>query len=302
MLGILEFVHRYNDEQACWERLVQARWPHGFTCPACHEREHWGFIRTRKLFQCHACGHQASVTAGTILQDTKLSLRTWFLAAYLVYTTKKGISSYELARKLATTQKTAYYLQQKLAVALEHAPTRQLFGLVEIDETFLGHKGIHAGRATDRHAVLGMVENTGTKAGRVHLAHVPNTKRASLEPHVLQRVQTDTVVRTDGWAAYHALSEHGYTHDIRVQDHYLDAIEDLPWAHIVFANLKRVMNGVHTKAHEKTLQAYLDLFIHRFNHRSNLDQALAHGLTLAATAQPVTRAQLQARQPPWTPN
>jgi hypothetical protein len=107
----------------------------------CNENQHWGFIKTRKRWGCYACGHQCSVTSQTIMQDTKLDLQTWFLAAYVVSTTKKGISSHELARKLDVKQETAGSLQQRLARVVSTPRGRRLFGLVEADETYVGGRG-----------------------------------------------------------------------------------------------------------------------------------------------------------------
>ena len=87
--GILSFLARFPDEPTCWEHLREARWPDGFTCPMCSEDEDSIFLDKRKRWHCYACGRQASITAGTNLQDTKRDLQPWFLAAYLIFTTKR---------------------------------------------------------------------------------------------------------------------------------------------------------------------------------------------------------------------
>jgi transposase-like protein len=198
--GLLTFYNEYGNEDACWNRLRQARWgPDGFTCPDCGEDEHWGLIQMRNLFQCHACGKQTSVTAGTILEDTKLDLVQWFLAAYLVYTGKKGISSYELACKLDVSQRTAYYLQQKLCEAISEQRGRHLFGLVEADEAYIGPKGTTDGRGTEKDTVLAMVEDREDNAGQLRLAHVPDATEASLQPAIPEHVEHGETVKTDGW-------------------------------------------------------------------------------------------------------
>jgi transposase-like protein len=298
--GLLTFYDTYGTEDACWNRLRTARWGQdGFTCPACQETEHWGFIQTRKLFQCHACGKQTSVTSGTILQDTKLDLVTWFLAAYLVYTTKKGLSSYDLARKLEVSQTTAYYLQQKLCHAISEQRGRHLFGLVEADEAYIGPKGTTDGRGTEKETILGMVENRGKHAGQLRLRHVPSAHKANLQPPIPEHVEPGATVRTDGWKGYHELEAEGVEHEVIIQGDPKNAMEILPWAHIVFGNLKRVIGGTHAKVSDRVLQAYLDLFAYRFDHRGFLGRGVERGLDSLASSKPVRWVDLQARDVPW---
>lgn len=153
LLSLHAYMEKFGTERACWNHLRRARWgPDGFECPRCGETERWGLIETRKLFQCHACRYQCSITAGTIMQDTKLPLTTWFLAARLVLTFKKGISSHELGRQLGVCQETAWYLIQRLCRVVQRSYGRELFGLVEVDETYVGgYRGERkAGRGTTR--------------------------------------------------------------------------------------------------------------------------------------------------------
>ena len=275
--SLREFEERFPDEEACWQHVRRARWGEGFTCPRCGEAQRWGFVRTRSLFQCNRCHYQCSVTAGTILEDTKLALRTWFLAAFLVLTTKKGISTAELARKLGVHQETAWFLHQKLARVVRRSKGRELFGLVEADETFLFglRKPGGRGRGTGRAIVLGLVENRGEKAGRLRLVHVDAATRDQLHPPVEAAVRPGSVVRTDGLQSYRGLDR--FDHDriplVVTGEH---AHQRLPWVHTVFSNLKRVLEGVHTHVSQERLQPYLDVFEHRFNHRSNLGLSLIH--------------------------
>jgi len=272
-------MEKFADDEACREHLRQARWGDGFECPMCSETEHWGYIKTRRLWECYECNYQCSITTATIMQDTKLPLRKWFLAAYLVFTTKKGITSHDLARKLGVKQETAWYLQQKLARVVKKRYGRELFGLVETDETYVGGKGDKPGRSTDKVLVMGLVEDKGDSAGNLHLRVLPGAARAVVEPVVLERVAWGTTIRTDGWSSYGRLQDHGYKHEPRIQVTRGDAAENLPWVHLVFSNFKRVMGGVHTKADRAKFQAYADLFSHRFNYRATLGRGL--GITLA---------------------
>jgi predicted RNA-binding Zn-ribbon protein involved in translation (DUF1610 family) len=139
--GLLAFLDEHRTEDECWQFLRDTRWgENGFECPNCGEDEHWGFIEPRKLFECYECRKQTSVTAGTILQDTKLNLHTWFLAIYHVVTTKKGITEPDLARNLDVHAETAHNVRQTVYRILRRVQHRPLDGLVEADETDVGGK------------------------------------------------------------------------------------------------------------------------------------------------------------------
>lgn len=280
--SLIEFVEQHPTEEDCWQFLRQARWgEQGFTCPACGEDEHWGRIRTRDLFECYECHKQTSVTAGTILQDTKLDLKTWFLAIYHVVVTKKGISEPELARKLGVHAETAHNLRQKVYRILRYVEQRPLQGIVEADETYVGGKRPDdpSGRGTSKAPVVALVESKGTHAGDLHLRHVPDAGAETLGAVVRDRVETGAVVWTDGWHGYRGLD--AYTREVRQPDR--DEGEEmhdvLPWSHTVFGNLKRVLYGVHSYVEDWNVQPYLDAFTFRFNHRPFLGRALEKALS-----------------------
>ena len=129
------FRERFGTEAACREALFAMRWREGLTCPACGHR---GFcqLRTRKVFQCNRCKKQLSLTAGTVFQDTKLPLVTWFAAIYHLTQGKNGISSIELGRRLGVRQQTAWLMKHKLmrAMAAREAAKPKLSGRVEVDD------------------------------------------------------------------------------------------------------------------------------------------------------------------------
>lgn len=118
--SIWEFLELYDREEVCWQEIRQARWGEdGFRCPRCGEEERWSFIQTRDLFECNECSYQASVTSGTIMQDTKLDLRDWFLAAYLDAASGQRLHASELATTLGTGRDTAGALLDRLRTAVE---------------------------------------------------------------------------------------------------------------------------------------------------------------------------------------
>jgi transposase-like protein len=294
--GVIRFLDRFSDEEACWEHLRQARWPNGFVCPMCGEDEDWIFLEDRKRWHCYPCGHQTSITSQTILEDTKLDLRTWFLAAYLIFITKKGKSPHDLARKLEVHQETAWYMYQRLAVMA--APNiRRLFGVVEIDESYLGGKREEdeKGRSLAKAPVLGAVEAKGESAGDLVLAHTGTAQWEAIEPNLREHLDEEAVVHTDGFRAYDTLGKDlDRTHlQVPISRQDEDAHEIFPWIHIVWGNLKRVIEGVHTKASRAQLQDYLDLFAYRFNHRAQLAEGLAKALEGLVRVGRRTREQLK---------
>ena len=115
--SLVQFMDEYGTEEKCTEAVFRWRWPNGFVCPRCEHTGHWRH-QSRALYQCRRCRHQVSLTAGTILASTKLPLRTWFLAMYLLTQTKNGISALELSRQLAVSYNTAW----KVTVAWPGAP------------------------------------------------------------------------------------------------------------------------------------------------------------------------------------
>ena len=145
-LSDARFDEMYGSEEQCRAALVQLRWPDGFECPDCRRHGHCLVNRgARRLFQCNACRKQTSVKAGTIFASSKLPLRIWFKAIFLLTQSKKGISSIELGRRLGVTQTTAWVMKHKLAqVMLERNASKRLKGAVQMDDAYIG--GARPGR------------------------------------------------------------------------------------------------------------------------------------------------------------
>ena len=139
-MSLSEFTSRYATEEACERELEAQRWPRGFVCPACASREYSNFRRGRLLYyQCCECRHQASLIAGTVMASSKLGLRLWFQAAYVLSQAKNNVSALELMRHLGVCYQTAWSLKHKLMEAMwTRARRRTLAGTEQIDEAFLG--------------------------------------------------------------------------------------------------------------------------------------------------------------------
>lgn len=295
--SLLEFLGQHPTEEDCWHYLRQARWgQNGFQCPHCGEADHWGLIEPRRLFECYECNRQTSVTAGTILHSTNLDLRTWFLAIYHVVATKKGISEPELARKLGVHPDTAHHLRQKIYRILRHATGDRtpLTGVIEADETYVGGtRSDERGRGTSKPEVVALVEAHPDHAGSLHLEEVEVSSRDNVHPIIQAHVQDGARLKTDEHEAYDHLDHIDRTimePDWEADEHFHDV---LPWSHLVFSNLKRVLYGVHAYVEDWNIQPYLDAFSYRFNHRGCLDEGLEKALRTMASTPPHPNASLQ---------
>ncbi len=135
---IREFQRQFATEEACQDYLATCRWPEGFTCPRCGHRSAYHLVKQRR-WQCAGCRYQVSLTAGTVLHNTKTPLAVWFWAAYLAVTDKRGISALLLQRQLGLRRyQTAWMLLHKLRRAMVNTAREPLHGDVEIDDTWVG--------------------------------------------------------------------------------------------------------------------------------------------------------------------
>ena len=291
--GLLEFLQDNPTEQACRERLRELRWGKGFACPRCKENQRWSYLRTREKWQCNACKYQCSVTAGTILQDTKIGVRKWFLAIYLVVTNKKGISGYDLARKLQVTEKTGWFLHRKILKILRSRKKMKLSGVVEVDEALFGGKRSDGttGRGSSKPLVLGLVEHRGQMAGRLRLLRIPDASHETLARAIRHHVEPGSRLLTDGWASYAGLSD--YVHDRRVGD----GVKELRWVHTVFSNAKRVVYGVNSYTSHDGLGPYLDGFEYRFDYRNHLGDGVRRAIRGLRDVLPNANRFLRVHQP-----
>ena len=141
MAGLREFVVQFDTEEKCIEHLAGLRWPGGFACAGCGGRQAWRLKTRPRVYECATCHRQESATAGTVFHRTRTDLAKWFLAAYLMGRDKRGVSAKFLQRELGVAYQTAWTMAHKLRHGLSEDPPRQLHGLLEADETFIGGRG-----------------------------------------------------------------------------------------------------------------------------------------------------------------
>lgn len=226
---------------------------------------------TRSLWLCGGCRHQASVTAGTIFQDSHLPLTTWFRAMWYVTSQKNGASALGVQRVLGFgSYRTAWALLHKLRRAMVRPGRDRLHGSVEVDETYWGgeEEGV-VGRLTEDKALIAVAaEEDGNGIGRIRLRRIADVSKVSLHGFIAESIEPGSTVRTDGLNAYLGLT--GYVHDRLVQRHQPDGEHLLPRVHRVVSLLKRWLLGTHQGAvGQDYLDYYLDEFTFRFNRRTS---------------------------------
>jgi len=296
--NMIEFMEAFPDERSCLKLVIRQRWPEGFNCPKCG-----GFgayrIQTRGLLECKHCGHQVSATAGTIFHKTRTSLRKWFLAIYLMATTKKALSSAELSRQLGVALQTAWTLRRKIMHALKRRQGElMLCGVVELDETFVGgrEEGTR-GRGTESKTLVAVSAERTPDGGFVmaHMRVIPDASKESLNEVAKETIAEGSKVLTDGWTGYNGLKAEGFKHRAKVQGSPKNASKILPWVHVVTANFKRWILDIFHGVSSKHLQAYLDEFCYRLNRRQQRTDLFRRVLNRCAIfTSPVTYAQLIA--------
>lgn len=294
MRGFLEFADAFPTEEACRSHLLARRWPNGFACPRCGGVEYY-HIATRDLYECRYCSHQASLTAGTIMEKTQTPLRAWFWLIFLMANMRTGVSILGAARLIGISYKRAWLISHKIRSAMERRDERyRLTGLIELDDSYFGSsKSGKRGRGADGKTPVLIGVSVGEK-GPVHayIRVLDSVNANEIKDSVGIAIDPGSRVRTDGLGSYRiALS--GFDHDRTVLGSGPAASEKLPWVHIVIANVKGMLRGVHHGVSPGHLQAYLSEFCWRFSRR-HFDGELFDRLlwTCIAGGAPLTWAQL----------
>lgn len=268
----------FPDEEACRVYLEGLRWPEGFVCPRCQGRNSWSASRGRHV--CRSCRHQSTVIAGTVFQDTRRPLRSWFHAIWQVVSQKNGASAVSVQRSLGLqSYETAWTWLHKLRRAMVNPLRDRLQGTVEVDETILGGPEPKSwGRRAGKHKRLVVIaaERRQNRIGRIRLQCVPQATREHLHAFVSATVEPGSQVHTDGWAAYRNLDKLGYGHQITalLGRKKQAAAEELPGVHRIASLLKRWLGGTH---HGNVGTAYLDYYLDEFTFRFNRRNARTPG-------------------------
>jgi ISXO2-like transposase domain/Transposase zinc-ribbon domain len=290
-----EFMRRYGTEEACEQELAEQRWPQGFVCPGCGSREYSNFRRGRLLYyQCCECRHQASLIAGTVMASSKLGLRVWFQAAYVLSQAKNNVSALELMRHLGVCYQTAWAMKHKLMEAMwVRERCRTLKGTVQVDEAFLG--GQASGRDSlgrkGKVALLAAVQAAPDgKAARVCLSQQPATGE-DVVVFCLNILEPGSVVVSDGapsfnYAKWNQIAEHQPI--VTGGGKQACEIPQLKAVNTVLGNLKTAITGTyHAFKFSKYAERYLAEYQYRFNRRFDLAALMQRLIRAAAHCKPV---------------
>ena len=255
----IEFEKKFATEDDCRAYWIEARWGGKPACARCRSTRVWS-VHEGRHFECAECGHQTSLTSGTLLEKTRKPFKMWFRAVFEISSRRNGISAKELERIMGFgSYKTAWTWLHKLRAALVRRDREPLGEHVEIDEAFVGAK------RSGKSLVLVATETDG----RIRMAQAENNDAETLKLFVDGEIVADACVTTDGHAGYNARSLGERTHEPIVQTKAERAENDaLQTAHWAISLLKRWLLGTHGSAvSTKHLQAYLDEYVFRHNRR-----------------------------------
>lgn len=268
-----EFLLQFKTDDDCWNYIFEIRWPDGFTCPKCRSDKFW--ITEKKLIHCIECGHQASVTAGTIFHGTRKPLILWFHIIWWVVAQKTGASAYNLTDFMGFgSYRTAWTWLHKLRRAMVRPGRERLTGTVEVDETFIGGKesgeGTQGRGAETKSLVVVATECIGKQIGRVRFRIISEASKDELKPFIDETIEPGSKIITDGWNGYSFLSKSKkYEHDVKIiSGSGKQAHELLPHVHMVDSLVKRWIYGTYQgNVSPKHLSYYLDEYAFRFNRK-----------------------------------
>ena len=274
-----EFLDWFSSEEACLVYLESLRWPNGFVCPACGVADD-PYRSSRSRLMCRHCKYQGSVTAGTIFDKTRTSLRVWLAAAWYVTNQKVGVSALGLKLVLGLgSYETAWTMLHRFRKAMVRPDRDLLRGEVEVDATYLAISDRDAPPAgppiqgkTRKILVAIAVEIHQPKGfGRIRLRRIGTESAAFVIPFVRESIEPGSRVITDGAPIYRPVGDLGYDHNRHVMlGAQTKAHTSMPGVHRVASLVKRWILGTHHGAVQPAhLDAYLDEFVFRFNRRTS---------------------------------
>jgi transposase-like protein len=281
---LLEAIKHFADPDVTHNLMVSLRWPDGVHCPTCG-RTDVRFISTRRMWECKVKHprRQFSCRVGTIFEDSPLGLDKWFAAIWMIANCKNGISSYEMARDLGITQKSAWFMDHRIRLAMKAGSIMKMDGVVEADETFVGglSKNMHKDRrektikgtgGAGKTIVMGIIRRKNkTSSSKITTAVIRDASSETIHPIIRENVEPGTALYTDAWAAYRGLSG-DYKHEI--VDHaveYVRGAVHTNGAENFWSLLKRTIKGTYVSVEPFHLGRYLDEQAFRFNARENND-------------------------------
>lgn len=270
---LIEFYNKFPDEQSCIDYLEKSRWGDIVVSP---------FDSTSKVYKCkgnrYKCkntGKYFNVRTGTIFENSKVSLRKWLLASYFIADMKRGVSSIQLSKLIGVTQKTAWFMIQRIQNCFNiEIEEPCLEGEIEVDETYVGgkNKNKHSSKKVknaqgrslkDKTPVFGMVQREGFVVAYV----VTDTKGKTLLPLIYETVHTNSIIYSDEWYAYNGIDKEKFDHQkvYHKKGAYVIGRRSTNTIEGYWSHLKRMISGTHFWVSRKHLQRYVDCESFRYN-------------------------------------
>jgi hypothetical protein len=280
-----EAVLFYADPDNCLTFLASRRpeWKDGAVCPSCGSKD-VAFLKSRGLWQCKTRHPKAqfSIKVGTIFEDSPIGLDKWLVAMWMIANCKNGISSWELHRALGVSQKAAWFMLQRLRLAMQDDLTGgKLGGEVEVDETFIGgkarnmhksdkrRKGLKGGGPAGKTIVLGMLE----REGKVRATVIPDRSKAVMQENVRPHVETGSQIYSDD-AGYYWKMDSEYAHEIiNHAEEYVRGNVHTNGMENFWSLLKRGLGGTYICVEPFHLFRYIDEQAFRFNYRKDMNDS-----------------------------
>ncbi len=300
-MSLLDFQEKFPNEKACWEYLVKMRWAEGVSCSKCHSVR-FDLIRTRRVFECRGCHRQISATSGTVFHKSRIPLRKWFWAIYLMATSKKGVSMLYLQNQLGIKSYRAVWLMgHKIRHAMiEREELYTLTGTVQSDEIFIGGKqSLEKKRKFGSNKTPFLMTVSETPDGKnprfLKLQELEDITIEYVIPAIELGVEPGSLLKTDGTNTYLSAYSKGYGIKQSSYNQFpKETMEHLKWLNTLTSNLKRFLVSTYHGVFPKYRQAYLAEFAYRFNRRYWPHQAFDRLLYACLYAEPKTLPELKA--------
>jgi transposase-like protein len=283
-------IKHFADADNCLSYMVRLRWPDGkIACPACG-RTDVVFLKNQRKWQCKSvhAKRQFSAKVGTIFEDSALPLEKWLVAVWMLANCKNGISSYEIARALGVTQKTAWFMMHRIRLAMQNSSIMKIGGPgteVEVDETFIGGKARNMHRQSSRRRLIAASGVTGKaiavglleRGGEIRTTVVSSRRRKWLHSEIKEKVHPGSLVYTDNFMSYVGLPA-DYVH--KFVDHarsYVQGRVHTNGLENFWSLLKRGIRGTYISLEPFHLFRYLDEQAFRYNNRATVDRKVDDG-------------------------
>jgi ribosomal protein L37AE/L43A len=288
-ISLPAFLARYGSEEQCRQTLIEQRRPRGFRCPDCGHGGHCRLTQ-REVFQCSRCRRQVSFTSDTLFAETKLPLRTWFLAIYLLTQHKNGISALSLRRQSGVSYNTAWLIKHKLMQAmLERNHDRSLSGQIQLNDAYWGserHGGKIGRSSPGKTPFVAAVRCTPHRQPvQMRLDVVDGFRKTVLSAWAERCLSSGSAVVSDGLSCFSAVTLVGCNHEAIATGGGAPREPALRWVHTLLDNVKNALHGTYHALRPKYLQRYLSEFCYQFNRRFDL-AALIPRLLCAAVRTP----------------